>query len=141
MKKCFLRFFYNGILIEITRRLPNSFFKTFLLRMVGIKIGKNCKIGKGVVFDHLYGDLVTLEENVIVDDNCYFDGHSYTISQTIFGRVLVKKGTHLKHDTFLAAGTLVGENVLTEPYTMLQKVIPANEVWGGIPGKFIKKND
>ncbi|TKJ17808.1 hypothetical protein CEE44_04755 [Candidatus Woesearchaeota archaeon B3_Woes] len=136
-----LRIFYNGILVEITRRLHHSFFKTFLLRMVGVKIGKKCRIGKGVVFDHLYGDNVTLEDNIRVDDHCYFDGHSYTISQTIFGKTLVKKGTHLKHDTFLAAGTLVGENVVTEPYTMLQKEIPANEVWGGIPGKFIKKND
>ena len=41
--------------------------------MMGIKIGKNCYIGKGVVFDHIYGDLVTLEDNVKIEDDCYLE--------------------------------------------------------------------
>ena len=136
-----LRTFYNGVLIEITRKLPHCFLKTLLLRMMGVKIGKKCKIGYGVVFDHLYGDNVTLEDNVIVDKYCYFDCHSYTISQTIFGKILVKKGVHLKHHTYVGGGTLIGENAVLEPYSAAQKEIPANEVWGGFPAKFIRKND
>ena len=133
------RIFYNGVIIEITRILPHCWIKTLLLRRVGAKIGKNCRIGKGVVFDHIYCDNITLEDNVTIDDNVYFDGHEYTITQTVFGRTLVKKGAHMKHHSFARTGTTIGENSVIEEYSMAQREIPPNEVWGGIPAKFIKK--
>lgn len=102
-------------------------------------MGKNCKIGKGVVFDHIYCDTITLEDNVIVDDDVYFDGHEYTITQTVFGKTLLKKGVHMKHHSYARIGTTIGEHSVIEPYGMAQREIPANEVWGGIPTKFIRK--
>lgn len=134
-----LRIFYNGIIIEITRMLPHCFLKTLLLRMVGVKIGKHCRIGKGVVFDHINCDTVTLEDNVTVDNFCFFDGHEYTTSQTIFGKILIKKGVHMKHHSYARTGTTIGENAVIEPNSMAQREIPANEVWEGIPAKFKRK--
>ena len=134
------RIFYNGVIIEITRLLPHCFLKTLLLKMVGMKIGKNCRIGKGTVFDHIYCDTITLEDNVTIDDYCYFDGHEYTISQTIFGKILLKKGVHIKHHAYVRIGTVIGENSIIQPYSMAQRIIPPNEIWGGMPlAKFIRK--
>ena len=135
-----LRIFWNGVIIEITRLLPASWFKNFLFKMAGMKIGKNCKIRKGVVFDHIYCDTIALEDDVVIDDFAYFDGHEYTISQTLFGKILLKKGCRIKHHSYVRIGAVVGENSIIEPYSMAQRVIPANEVWGGMPfAKFIKK--
>ncbi len=134
-----LRIFYNGIIVEISRMLPHCFLKTLLLRMIGVRIGKNVRIGKGTIFDHIYGDMTTIEDNVRIGEHCYFDGHEYTISQTVFGRVLIKKGCHLKHHTFVRIGTTIGENTTIEPWSMCQKEIPPNEVWGGIPAKPLRK--
>ncbi|MBU0536589.1 MAG: hypothetical protein KKE20_06495 [Nanoarchaeota archaeon] len=133
------RIFYNGPIVELIRLLPHNWFKTLLCRMIGVKLGKNVYIGKGTVFDHIYCDTVTLEDNVRIDDHCYFDGHEYTIAQTIFGRVLVKKGAHLKHHTFVRTGCTISENTVIEPWSMCAKEIPPNEVWGGMPARFIKK--
>lgn len=133
------RIFYNGIIIEITRLLPHCFFKTFLLKMAGVKIGKNVKIGKGCVFDHLFCDSITLEDNVTLENNVYIDGHSYTITQTIFGKTLVKKGAYLKKNSFVATGTTIGENSVLEENSTAERVIPDNEKWGGMPAKFIEK--
>jgi acetyltransferase-like isoleucine patch superfamily enzyme len=134
-----LRIFYNGIIIEITRLLPHCFLKTLLLKMVGVKLGKNCKIGKGVVFDHIYCDTITLEDDVVIDNDVYFDGHEYTITQTVFGKTLVKKGAHIKHHSFARIGTTIGENSVIESYSVAQREIPSDEVWGGVPAKFIRK--
>ncbi|MFH1770823.1 MAG: hypothetical protein ABH828_04685 [archaeon] len=130
---------YHGILIELTTMLPHSFFKTFLLRRAGVKIGKNCRIGKGVVFDHLFGDNITLEDNVVLDDHVYLDGHEYTITQTVFGKTLVKKGVHIKKNSYVRIGTTIGENTIIEKGGMAQRFIPPNEVWGGNPIAFIRK--
>lgn len=133
------RIWYNGVIIELTRLLPHSFFKTFLLRMAGVKIGKNVRIGKGCVFDHIYCDTITLEDGVVMDDYCYIDGHEYTITQTVFGKTLLKKGAHLKHHAYVRTAATIGENTTIESYSMAQRDIPANEVWEGVPAKFKRK--
>ncbi len=133
------RIFYNGIIIEITRLLPHCFVKTLLLRMAGVKIGKRCYIGRGVVFDHIYCDTITLEDDVRIEHDCYFDGHEYTITQTVFGKVHIGRGVHIRHDTFLRTGTTIGEGTVIEPQSMTQRSIPAHEVWGGVPAAFLKK--
>ncbi len=135
----FIRIWYNGIIIEFTRLLPHSWFKTLLLRMAGVKIGKNVKLAKGVIFDHIFCDTITVEDNVHLDENVYCDGHEYTISQTVFGRTLIKKGVHIKRDSFVRIGTTIGENTIIQPNSFCQREIPANEVWGGNPAKCIKK--
>ncbi|MBS3117109.1 hypothetical protein J4421_05950 [Candidatus Woesearchaeota archaeon] len=134
-----IRIFWNGGITEITRPLPHCRLKTTLLRLAGIKIGKNCHIGKGVIFDHLFGDNVTLEDNVTLGENAYLDGHEYTTTQTIFGKTVIKKGAHIKHHAFIRTGTIIGENTIIEPFSVAQREIPSNEIWGGNPAVFLKK--
>ncbi len=136
------KIWYNGIIVEIARHLPGrkstSWLRKLLYKLMGVKIGKNVYIGKGVVFDHLFGDLVTIKDSVYLDDYVYFDGHEYTITQTVFGKTIVKENTHLAKHTFVRCGTIVGKGVKTEPYTMLAKVIPDYKLWAGIPAKKVK---
>ncbi|MFH1316068.1 MAG: hypothetical protein ABII01_00965 [Candidatus Woesearchaeota archaeon] len=133
------RIWYNGIIIETTRRLPHCFLKTLLLRMAGVKIGKNVKIGYGCVFDHIYCDTITVEDNAVLDKYVYIDGHEYTITQTVFGKTKIGKGAHLKKHVYVRTSTQIGENAVIEPNSQAQRVIPANEVWGGMPAKFVRK--
>jgi len=136
------RIFWNGIIIEFTRILNPSWFKNLLYKIVGMKIGKNVKVGKGVVFDHIYCDTISIEDDVEVGDYAYFDGHEYTISQTLFGKILLKRGCRIGKYSYVRIGTIVGENSIIEPNSMAQRIIPPNEIWGGMPfAKFIKKND
>ena len=132
------RIWWNGILVELTVMMPHSFLKTLLLRMVGIKIGKNCKIAKGVVFDHLYGDNITLEDDVTIEENVYLDGHEYTITQTVFGKTLLKQGVVLKKNSYVRVGTTIGEKTIIEENSWAQKEIPPNQVWGGRPAEFLR---
>ena len=133
------KIWYNGILVELSRMMPTSSLRILLYRLMGAKIGKHCHLGKNVIFDHIYGDLVTLEDDVVLEDNVYVDGHSYTMSQTVFGRVLVKKGARVKKGAMLYCGTMIGEEAVIEPYSLAQKEIPPHEIWGGMPSKFIRK--
>ncbi|MBS3128236.1 hypothetical protein J4410_03765 [Candidatus Woesearchaeota archaeon] len=133
------KIWYNGILVELSRLMPTSGLRKLCYRLMGATIGKNVYLGKNVIFDHIYGDLVTLEDDVVLEDDTYVDGHSYTMSQTVFGRVLVKKGARVKKGAMLYCGTLIGEGSIIEPYSLAQKEIPAGEVWGGMPAKFIRK--
>ena len=135
------RIFYNGPIIETIKILPHSWLKILLMKMVGIKVGKNVKVGKGCIFDHIYCDTITLGDDVILEDNVYIDGHEFTIAQTVFGKTKIGNGTLIKKGSYVRTSSQIGENVIIEPNSFCQRVIPPNEVWGGVPARFIRKNE
>ncbi|MBD3310485.1 hypothetical protein GF351_04655 [Candidatus Woesearchaeota archaeon] len=134
-----LRIWINGAVVEFCRFLGPSWLKNMLYRMVGMKIGKNVKIGKGCVPDHIYPDTITLQDDVELGERCEIAGHEYTITQTVFGRVLIKKGAKLKEHVLVRTGTTVEEGAVVEPNSGISKEIPAHERWGGMPARFIEK--
>ena len=135
----FFRIWYNGILVELARPFPHCWIKTLLFRMVGVKIGKNVKIGKRVVFDHLYGDLVSVGDNTTIDEDVYFDGHEYTITQTVFAKTNVGKNVHIKKGAYVRPGTQIGDNTTIETHSFVQREVEADSVYAGNPAKLIKK--
>ena len=109
--------------------------------MVGVKLGKNVKIGRRVVFDHLYGDLVSVGDNSVIEDDVYFDGHEYTITQTVFAKTNVGKNVHIRRGTYVRPGTQIGDNTTIEPYSFAQRDIEANAVYAGNPAKLIHQKE
>ncbi|MFH1439148.1 MAG: hypothetical protein ABIG89_01165 [Candidatus Woesearchaeota archaeon] len=145
--------FWSGALVELARIVPgtshpsistnqssfSSWLRKLLFRLAGAKIGKNVYIGKGCVLDHLMTHSITIEDNARLNEYVYIDGHEYTTTQTVFGKTRIGKGAHLKDHVFVRTSAQIGENAVVEAHSMAQRVIPANEVWGGMPAKFIKK--
>jgi acetyltransferase-like isoleucine patch superfamily enzyme len=134
------RIYYGGILAELGKRMPNNFLRKLCCRMQGVKLGKNVEIGKGVIFDHLYPDLNTVGDNVKIGDEVYFDNHSYTISQTVFGKNKVGNNVEIGSHTHIVCGASIGDNATIEPNSVVQREVPSNVVWGGTPvAKLIRK--
>lgn len=132
-----LNIWWRGAFVEISTIMSACFLKNSLLRLGGVKIGRNVSIGRGSVIDHLYGNLAVLEDNVRIGKRCFIDTHSYTISQSIFGKVHIKKGAVVEDNCFISCGTTIGENSVIKPGSMAQREILANEIWQGMPAKKI----
>jgi len=129
------RIFYNAAFVELARFTPTNFLRKLLMRCIGVKFGKNVYMGKNVVFDHIYGDLVTVGNNVYLDDGAYLDGHSYTIAETVFGRVHIGDNTKLGKDVHVMCGVKIGKNCTILDNSSVLRDIPDGETWGGIPAK------
>ena len=78
-----------------------------------------------------------MQDNVTIEEDCYLDGHEYTVTQTVFGKTLIKSGVKIGKHTYVRIGSTIGENTIIEPNSFVQREIPENEVWGGSPAKFI----
>lgn len=63
------------------------------------------------------------------------------IAQTVFGKTKIGDGTLIKKGSYVRTSSQIGENVIIEPNSFCQRVIPPNEVWGGVPARFIRKNE
>ena len=133
------KIYWNAIWVEAARFVPWNWKRILLWRILGAKIGKNVKIGKKVVFDHIYGDLAEIGDNTKIGDHSYIDGHSYTIGETVFGRVKIGKNCKIGEHVHFMCGVTVGDNVTIGDNSSVLKDIPSGEKWKGIPAKKVEE--
>ena len=97
-----------------------------------LKIGKGFDIGEFTYINSHYG--VEIEDNVKIGSHCSIYSHS-TID-TKKGRVILKKNCKIGSHSTIMPGVIVGENSLVAAYSFVDKNIPKNQMWTGIPAKF-----
>ena len=85
----------------------------------GVTIGKDVFIGPHVCFTN--------------DPNLICKGKDY------WKKTLVEKGAKIGANSSILAGITIGENATIGMGSVVLKDVPANEVWGGNPAKFLKR--
>jgi len=100
-----------------------------------LKLGKIVDIGEFTYINCKYG--VEIEDEVQIGSHCSIYSHS-TIDQkkgSIILKARCKIGTH----STIMPNVTVGENSIVAAYSFVNKNIPKNELWAGIPAKFKRK--
>lgn len=134
-----LRSVFNLFVIKLCKYVPLR-IKNFLLRsLLRMKIGKNVGIALEVDFDELFPELVTLEDNVIIGLKTYILCHEFTQKKIRLGRVHVKQNALIGAFSVVRSGVTIGENSMVAMCSFVNKDIPDNELWGGVPARKIKK--
>ncbi|MBT4540535.1 hypothetical protein HOC35_03405 [Candidatus Woesearchaeota archaeon] len=133
------RIYFSALIVEISHHVPPGWFKNSLFKLIGANIGKDVCIPNDVSIDHLFPDLITLEDGVLIGSGAYIGAHEFTVNQSIIGRIKIKKKALIGARTIIRAGTTIGENSIIGGFSFVNKDIPDNEFWGGVPAKFIKK--
>ena len=95
-----------------------------------VTIGNDVRIGGNtVIYDTDFHSLVA-EQRIQSDDDKI---NTKNAAVNIQDRVFI--GAH----TTILKGVTIGENSIVGACSVVTKSIPANEIWGGNPAKFIKK--
>ena len=111
-------------------------------------IGKNVDIGANTCIDR-----GNLEDTIIGDgtkiDNLVHVGHNCKVGKN----VIIVAGTVLGGHTVIEDNCIIYANVMTKPWTRIgsgsvigansfvNKDVPVNEIWAGVPAKKIKDKD
>lgn len=100
-------------------------------------------IGKNVIFDTNNPQLITIEPKVYITHGCTILTHFLDTSKLktsfSFGKVTLKENCFLGCNTVICAPVTIGRNSVVAAGSIVTKDIPDNELWGGVPAKFIKK--
>lgn len=106
-----------------------SMSNTTIIASQNIKIGHNVMIGGGVT---------------IIDTD--FHSMNYELWNTPFDEkemirenVTIGNNVFIGMDSLILKGVTIGNGVVIAARSVVTKDIPANEIWGGNPAKFIKK--
>lgn len=104
--------------------------QTSLICHHSITIGNNVKIGGGVkIYDTDFHSL-----NPEVRKN-----HSLDMKTKKVAPVVIQDNVFIGAGTIVLKGVTIGENSVVGAGSVVTKSIPANEIWGGNPAKFIRK--
>lgn len=100
-----------------------------------LKIGKNFDIGEFTYINSHYG--VEVEDNVQVGSHCAIYSHSTIDNKR--GPVILKKNCKIGTHSTIMPNVTVGENSIVAAYSFVNKNIPKNQLWSGIPARFKTK--
>jgi len=102
-----------------------------------LKLGKNFDIGEFTYINSKFG--VSIEDNVQIGSHCSIYSHSTIDSKN--GPVILKKNCKIGTHSTIMPNITIGENSIIAAYSFVNRNIPKNQIWSGIPAKLKKRID
>lgn len=121
----------------------NMTTKIYLLYVTkkGFEHGKNFNMEKGVNIDAQFCKYISCGDNVTLAKDVYILAHDASmrkfVGKTRLGRVVLGNDVFIGARTVILPGVIIGNNVVVAANSCVSKNIPDNQVWGGVPARFI----
>jgi len=97
-----------------------------------LKLGKNFDIGEFTYINCQFG--VRIEDRVQIGSHCSIYSNSTIDNKK--GKVVLQKNCKIGTHSTIMPGVTVGENSVIGAYSFVNKNVPKNEMWVGVPAKF-----
>ena len=133
----YLRFFFSWLLQFLAQISPHPGLTVVLQRMRGVKIGKHVFMGRNILIDDLYPQLVTIEDYTSIGTNTMIFVHAHAgycmkLKLNYYPRVVkpvtIKTGAWVPPGCIILPGVTIAENSAvgagsvvthdTEPWTV-----------------------
>jgi acetyltransferase-like isoleucine patch superfamily enzyme len=109
-----------------------------------IILNNNVTINDGCVITSLFkieiGDYTSIGEYTSLRDyNHNFDGQDYIKKQGYFGdAIIIGKGCWIGRGCIVLGGVTIGDGAIIAANSVVNKDVPPNTIYGGVPAKFLK---
>ncbi len=100
-----------------------------------LKLGRNFDIGTFTYINSQYG--VEIGDDVQIGSHCSIYSNSTIDNKK--GPVILKKNCKIGTHSTIMPNIMIGKNSIVAAYSFVNKNIPDDEIWAGIPAKFKKK--
>lgn len=122
------KFFKQNILLLSMIVYPNS-LRIFLLKLAGMKIGRNVYIDRFCIFDPYYTENIEIEDDVFISKRVMIFCHNIpnekkknnkNVSNSI-EKVILKKGCKIESSSIILKGATIGENSIVKCKSVVNK--------------------
>lgn len=129
--------------------LGSRYLRAWLHRRRGVRIGKRVWIGSGVYIDARCPQMVEIEDDVFITDNCILLAHKRDLRVYKKGiwigdcpmlekPVRIKRGAHIGMGSIIMPGVTVGEGAIVGSGSVVTKDVPPYTIVAGAPAKTLK---
>lgn len=111
------------------------------LKWGGVNLKGPCFIGSNVSFDGIYPDLISIGKGCVITSGVCILSHFYNTKDRRFysGKVVIGENVFIGMNTLIVNAVNIGDNAIIGAGSVVNRDIPANEIWAGNPAKFIRK--
>lgn len=100
-----------------------------------LELGKNFDIGSFTYINSQFG--IIIEDHVQIGSHCSL--YSISTIDNKRGRIILKKNCKVGTHSTIMPNVTIGENSMIGAHSLVTKNIPKNQLWYGVPAKFIRK--
>ncbi|MDO8626867.1 MAG: acyltransferase [Candidatus Diapherotrites archaeon] len=129
---------FNGGIVYVCRLLPSLALKRFLLRLTGMRIGKNVSIGFMAMFDVMFPELISISDNTVIGYNSTILAHEFLIKEYRLGKVEIGKNVMIGASSLVLPGVKISDGATISAMSLVNKDVPKNAFVGGVPAKKLK---
>lgn len=133
---------WSKICMVVSRQsLVMPSFRRRMLKLGGVKINGKCFIGSNVQFDGMFPNLIEIGSGCVITTGTCILSHFYNTSDRRFyaGKVVIGKNVFIGMNTLIVNAVNIGDGAIIGAGSIVNRDIPAGEIWGGNPARFIKK--
>lgn len=107
----------------------------------GMRVGKNCSLMDGSVYDYGHCNLITIGDNVTIAPQAYLLAHDAStkkiLGYTKIGLIVVEDNVFIGARALIMPGVKIGENSIIAAGAVVTKDVPKNVVVAGNPARVI----
>jgi acetyltransferase-like isoleucine patch superfamily enzyme len=125
--------------------IPFSAMRVMVLRICGVKVGRDCYIGFNVICDTNFPELIRIGDAVTISHNCMLISHTQTPCDSWLGKlyhlrasVNVGNGAWIGACCILLPGVAIGDDCMIGAGSVVTKSTDKRSMWAGNPIRRIK---
>ncbi len=128
----------NFIVIEFSKYVPSMAVRRAILRMLGIKIGRDASVALGVQFDIFFPEKTEIGDNTIIGYHATILCHEFLINGLKTGPVKIGSNVLIGANSTILAGVQIGDGATVSAMSLVNRDVGAGEFVGGVPARRLK---
>lgn len=140
MKKILSRFF---LALSQWSIWPSKSVRPKLVKWGGVNLAGHNHIGEKVIFDTLHPELIYVGDHSTITMRTtilshYMKPNPRSCNHFVKGEVHIGNHVFIGAHTCICAPVTIGDYAIVAAGSIVTKNVPAGEVWGGVPARFLK---
>lgn len=131
-------FLKKGIILTISRNMSSGRVKNWLLRKMGMNIGRKVFIASAVELDIQFPELITIEDGAILGMHSHIATHEVTHTHIRLGKVRIGRNALIGGQATVRSGVTIGENSVVALRSFVTEDVPPNTLVTGMPERVTK---
>ena len=136
-----LRVMVNYAVILVCRVSPSLRLKRWLLRRLGVTVGKRVAWGLESTPDVFWPDLITVEDDAVIGYDATLLCHEFLVDEYRTGKVVVGEGAMVGASAIVLPGVHIGEGARVAANSLVTEDVPPGATVAGVPAEVVSHED